>query len=155
MLNKIDVNLRMPLLADCELIFNWSNLKDVRANSQNNKPIPYEQHKYWFHNIIKKKFHLVIFSANDKPCGMVRIKEVNKEVFISYMVDPEYRNLKISKKMLEMYLRLIFTELNITTVYAIVLNFNLKSINLLDSIGFKKINCDDKKTKLMIDLNEI
>ena len=85
---------RLPDYSDSKLIFNWSNLAEVRNNSFSKSPIKYKNHLKWFKEILKKKFYLIIFTLNDVPCGMVRLKESNNEKLINYMLDPNYRKKK-------------------------------------------------------------
>lgn len=78
--------------ADIDLLFEWANDTDVRANSFSYEPIKYENHVLWFNHCLKRCDVLIyILLYNDKPAGVVRLNVENTSAVISYSISKEFR----------------------------------------------------------------
>lgn len=78
---------------DVDLIYNWANEKEVRANSFNSNEIKYEDHVRWFDRILSDKEHNVqlILMCDDTPVGQCRLSIDNGQAIIGLSVDKNYR----------------------------------------------------------------
>ncbi len=75
-----------------DLLFNWANDPEVRANSFNTKPIQHEEHIDWFEKKIKSPSAIIfIVYLKVNPIGQIRIDIEGEKGFISYNVDKKYR----------------------------------------------------------------
>ena len=72
---------------------------------------------------------------------MVRLNLLKKNYNLNYLVDKKYRKKKLGKKMLSVFLKEIYKEINKKT-YIIAKSEirNISSNNCLSSVGFKLIN---------------
>lgn len=89
---------------DIELIFNWSNEKEVRKNSFHTEPIKWEEHVNWFKKVINDtNVCFFILENNEKPIGQIRIKfdDENKGI-ISFSISKEFRGLGFGKEILKL-----------------------------------------------------
>ncbi|MBU5436664.1 GNAT family N-acetyltransferase [Tissierella sp. MSJ-40] len=78
---------------DCDLIFQWSNDKDVRLNSFNSNPIKYEDHIKWFKDKMKSNDSIMyIFKVCDGKVGLIRLDKLeNNTYIINYSIAREHR----------------------------------------------------------------
>lgn len=133
---------------DIELIFNWSNDKDVRKNSFHMQPIKWEEHVKWFKNIIENKNVCFFILENDgKPIGQIRIKfEKDDEGIISFSISKEFRGFGFGKEIL----KLIEEQLN-------KINMKCKLIGLVkrDNIASQKSFVINGYTEIKFDENSI
>lgn len=130
---------------DIELIFNWSNDKDVRKNSFHMQPIKWEEHVKWFENTIKNKnVHFFILENNDTAIGQIRIAfEKYDEGIISFSISKEFRGFGFGKEIL----RLIEEELNKINTKCKLIGFvkmdNIASQNSFVINGYTEIKRDE------------
>ena len=103
----MDIKLREVTNEDLLLIFDWANEPFTRAMSFNEEPIPLENHKKWFNNVLNSDdiYLLVVEEENNNiPIGQVRFD--NKGV-ISISISKEFRGNKIAPKMILKGIQLI------------------------------------------------
>ncbi|WXR62336.1 GNAT family N-acetyltransferase [Peptostreptococcaceae bacterium AGR-M142] len=116
--------------SDIDILFNWSNDKDVRLNAFNQNEIKYENHIQWFNNKMKNKnTHMYILMNDNQPIGQIRIDIENKNGIISYSIDKEYRGKG-------------FGKIIIKNIEKIIKEDNLDVLKL---IGEVKINNESSK----------
>lgn len=77
---------------DMDLLYRWANDTNVRQNSFQTAPIPYEDHEKWL------KLHLnddtcifYILMVDDKPIGQIRLTTVGGFAEINYSIDTLWR----------------------------------------------------------------
>jgi len=133
---------------DIELIFNWSNDKEVRKNSFHTETIKWEEHVKWFKNIIENKnVYFFILEDDGNPIGQIRIKfEKDDEGIISFSISKEFRGFGFGKEIL----RLIEEQLN-------KINMKCKLIGLvkIDNIASKKSFVINGYTEIKLDENSM
>lgn len=133
---------------DIELIFNWSNDKEVRKNSFHTETIKWEEHVKWFKNIIENKnVYFFILEDDGNPIGQIRIKfEKDDEGIISFSISKEFRGFGFGKEIL----RLIEEQLN-------KINMKCKLIGLvkIDNIASQKSFAINGYTEIKLDENSM
>lgn len=93
--------LRKATENDMDLLYEWVNEPGVRKSAFSTKKISYEDHKEWFHNIMRKKNCIqYIYMYEDKPTGQVRIDILDDIAEVDYSVCVEKRGMGHGKRIL-------------------------------------------------------
>lgn len=79
----------------------------------------------------------------DKPIGFIRLKFYDDRLSLSYIFDSDYINNGYCTEAVKKIIDICFNELNINSIIADTKEENLKSINVLNKLGFKFRNIDD------------
>lgn len=81
-------------IGDVELVYNWANEPEVRANALNLESILYEDHEVWYNSKLKSSgTNILIFRSLKRPLGQVRLDLVDGFWEIDYSVDSKFRGL--------------------------------------------------------------
>ena len=103
--------LRRATMDDMDLLFKWANNPDVRKNSFNTEPIPYENHVEWFNKMMLNNSVIqYILCENDIELGQIRLNIENKTAVIDYSIDEVFRGKGLGTKMLTMIEEIIVSE---------------------------------------------
>lgn len=137
--------LRPATIDDCDLLFNWANDPQVRANSFNSDPIPYDNHVAWFNKLLSSKDQLQYIlmegsSYKDTPVGQIRISlsEDKKEGLIGYSIDPKFRGRGYGRRILELIQTAIKADCpEIKRLIGRVKEDNISSKSAFTGAGFK------------------
>lgn len=133
--------LRLAEEDDVDLIYEWANEPEVRKNSFNSDPIPYENHLKWYRGMMDNKERNVqlILMKEATPVGQCRLRVEKGEAEIGCSIDKNYRGMG--------YGSLIFSTLNtwvtsnrkdIKCIIAKVKTNNYSSQKALINAGYKK-----------------
>ncbi|MBI2474286.1 MAG: GNAT family N-acetyltransferase [Candidatus Taylorbacteria bacterium] len=127
--------------ADAQLLFQWRNDPETRANSINTEPVPWEKHLEWLRKSISDSDRrLFIFLQNGKPAGTCRIDrsvENGEEIHeLSWTVAPEWRGKGIGKAMIGELLQ--EKILSGKKKKAVIKPNNIPSIKIVERHGFKR-----------------
>lgn len=77
---------------DRDLLFQWVNDKQCRANSFHSAAVSYAEHCAWFAEKLNDNMcQMYIYYVDETPMGQIRIDLKNGEGYISYSVANEYR----------------------------------------------------------------
>lgn len=69
-----DISIRMADKNDCDLVYQWQTEKAARQYARSPEPPKYDEHVQWFNNKIQcPSYYFFIVSANEYPCGIVRL----------------------------------------------------------------------------------
>ncbi|WP_430406601.1 GNAT family N-acetyltransferase [Fluviicola sp.] len=119
---------------DIDLFFKWANDPEVRQNSINTDPIPYDTHVQWFNNQLQnKESHLFVLSNGEEPAGQIRI-QLNDGIWeIGYSISKDYRGKKLGYTIVQLLLNR-FPEYRFK---AIVKKNNIASIKVFEKLLFK------------------
>lgn len=88
------IKVRKVTAADVEIMFEWANDPETRANAINTAPISWEGHVQWFNRRIQDtSSHMFIFEhvTSKKRIGLTRFDLLNDTYLISYLVDKDHR----------------------------------------------------------------
>lgn len=123
---------------DLELLFNWSNDRDVRANAIHQEPIQMDGHKKWFKTKLQDDdSYIFIFSDDQGPVGQVRFDLNDQCKFeIDYSVDKNSRGKGYGKQLIAIGIDRIRRSGRNEAIIAKVFSHNKASIAVFDGLGF-------------------
>lgn len=95
------LKLRRAEEKDCRFLFDLRNEEEVRKNSFQMQPIPYEQHETWFRRkLSEQQTKIFILEQGQQPVGQVRMDICGGKAEISYALCKSARGHGYSKWML-------------------------------------------------------
>lgn len=126
---------------DLESILSIRNHEDVRQCMFNTDIISLEQHKNWYQKYLldDNKIVLVALNDNNDICGVININFLATDKSIvdwGFYVKPNSPK-GCGTQMLSLGLNKIFNEYLVDRVFGQVMDFNKKSINIHQKLGFK------------------
>jgi diamine N-acetyltransferase len=141
-----DIYLRALEPEDLELIYVIENDESIWEVSQTQTPYSRFLIKQYLENCHKdiyevKQLRLVIMSKENVPIGFVDLFDFdpkNDKVGVGVLVFDKFRGEKYGKSALELLIKYVFKNLYVHQIYANVLEDNLVSIKLFESLGFVK-----------------
>ena len=99
----MSMQVRAVTMEDAEMILEWRNDADTRANSCQKELIDRESHVNWLAGKLQdEKCHMYIMVDRDVPVGQIRLDVVNHIGEISYMIAPFMRGKGYGKKILKL-----------------------------------------------------
>lgn len=125
---------------DVDVLFEWINDEEVRAQSLSSKKILYGEHVNWFSKKLSDpNCYLYIAYTNDVPSGMIRFDIDGTTATISYLVDSSHRGKGIGSAIVTEGLKKFLSEASFQgTVYAVVKTSNFASIKIFERLAFEK-----------------
>ncbi len=132
------IRLRKAKPQDAVRIWKWRNDPLVRKVSFQTTRIPLSDHKEWFGKKIKDPNTRILIgeTSNGQPFGYARIDNLSAEVHIA--VQKAYRGKGLGQQLLKKACQYGFKKMKLKTIYARIKPSNKRSIELFQSIGFKK-----------------
>jgi len=127
---------------DSPALWKWANNKETRSNSMNQKHITECQHKQWFAAIYKERMSnpsIICLKGDSSRVGVIRFTRLSGEKNgweVHFTVSPKYRGQGFAQPMLKNALEWFRQAKPNQIVYAKVKSLNLKSLKVLQSIGF-------------------
>jgi diamine N-acetyltransferase len=145
------VTLRIAEPHDAELIYRWENDMDVWRDSETRVPFSRMQIEEFLLNnndlMSMKQLRLMIEDTqNGAQVGCIDIydyDEFNSRAGFGILIDEKYRGKDYAKNAISLLLKYCFNTLLLNQIYALVLETNVNSINLFESLGF--VRCGVKK----------
>jgi len=108
------------------------------------EPCQVEDRLKWFRQHNPDKYPVYVYTRDNQVLGWLSISPYRKgrralrfTAEVSYYVEQNYQSQGIGSKLLE-YAISQMPELNLKTIFAILLDVNTASIKLLEKFGFKK-----------------
>lgn len=138
------IYLRESTTDDMDLLYKWANDPDVRKNSFNMDPIPYESHVSWFNRIMEDPTVLQYILMDDViPVGQIRLNVDGGNAEIGYSIGSEFRGKGYGHRILQLMAEKIAAECpQISTLVAKVKPDNIASNKLFESEGYEmKYSC--------------
>lgn len=154
---KHKLSIRQVTKQDNSALLKWANDIETRNCSLNPSRITSYQHKEWFNKIFKERDSnpaLICLKNGRSRVGVIRFTRLAKRAKyweIHFTVAPRYRGQGFSKPMLERALGWFCQTKPEQVVHARVSALNHKSLNVLQSLGFKK----EKPSKAPNDLIQL
>lgn len=134
-----NIQLRKTNTDDLMIMFTWANDPELRQNSFSAGNISLEEHTTWFHRKLQdnNSFLYLFESQQGVPIGNIRFELKEGEYVLSYFIDPGFRNLGLSKQLLNAGIEEFFKEATgINNVTGFIKEDNLPSIKAFLSVGF-------------------
>lgn len=140
------VTLRIAEPHDAELIYRWENDMDVWRDSETRVPFSRMQIEEFLLNnndlMSMKQLRLMIEDTkNGNQVGCIDIydyDEFNSRAGFGILIDEKYRGKDYAKNAISLLLKYCFNTLLLNQIYALVLETNVNSIKLFESLGFVK-----------------
>ena len=140
------VTLRIAEPHDAELIYRWENDMDVWRDSETRVPFSRMQIEEFLLNnndlMSMKQLRLMIEDTqNGNQVGCIDIydyDEFNSRAGFGILIDEQYRGKDYAKNAISLLLKYCFNTLLLNQIYALVLETNVNSIKLFESLGFVK-----------------
>jgi UDP-2,4-diacetamido-2,4,6-trideoxy-beta-L-altropyranose hydrolase len=139
------ISVREAKKEDVDIYFQWANDQEVRNNSFNTSPIPYDAHIIWFEKQLESKENktYVLALPNGRLVASVRFKLDNKKAILSYLIDQEFRNMGLSSTVLTKGSETLFRSCPfINTIEGFVKRVNIASVKAFKSSGFEEVGTD-------------
>lgn len=138
--------LRKAIKSDCELLFQWTNEREVRQNSFNVEKVLYEDHCKWFENKLESDTSDIFIGVNcGEDIGQVRIDRCEDSVILSYSIDFNHRGKGFGYKLLKSLEEEIkIRKDNIAIMIGFVKYENNASRRIFEMLGYKKNEHEDK-----------
>jgi len=125
---------------DVNILFDWANDLEVRANAFNSKKILWEDHLNWFQSKLKNSnSKIFILRLNGVPVGQIRFDYINKFWEIDYSIDNLFRGKGLGKKIVELGIKKLNSE---GFIKAKVKKTNPVSIRVFQKLGFELVSQD-------------
>lgn len=129
------VRLRPMHAEDCQQLFQWQSIPEVRAYARNPEVPSWKDHQAWFFSALdSERRQLFIVEYEGKPAGMVRLDALEEILSfeVSIIIDPQYHRSGIGVAALSL-LRILWPEANFM---AEVLKGNSASQKLFEKAGY-------------------
>ncbi len=140
--NSVPARLRPLQPGDREMIFRWRNSNEIRRFMFNTAPIPWEDHCRWFQRTCgSDNTRFFIFEWNKTPIGTVSFSRLETEDSTAkwgFYIAPEHSNSGFGSIMGFMALNLAFRELPCSKIIGEVLDFNERSAEYHQKLGFQQ-----------------
>ena len=134
------LSLRDADIKDSELLFNWVNEINVRANSITQEPIIWKNHLKWFAKKLKdSETKIFILAFGDNSLGQIRIDLIDNYWNIDYSIDNKFRGKGLGKEIV----RLLINKFESYKFKATVKKQNKASLNVFINLGFEKIQIEN------------
>ncbi|MHB1105269.1 MAG: GNAT family N-acetyltransferase [Lutibacter sp.] len=131
--------LREAEINDAELLFNWANEINVRANSINQEPIIWENHLKWFlKKLNDSETKFLILTSENNFLGQIRIDLIDSYWNIDYSIDNQFRGKGLGTEIV----RLILNKFESYKFKATVKKQNKASIKVFKNLGFRKMQVE-------------
>lgn len=127
---------------DALIIFEWVMDYETRRNATNSKSFSFDSHCQWLkEKLADANTHIYIAEFNDHKFGQLRLKINDLEIFVSIVVNPEYRRKGYGRRILDAGLQSVAAnELELASgnwkMVAIIMADNSRSIRLFKNQGF-------------------
>ena len=140
--------LREATQKDCLLYWQWANEPEVRKQAFAQEMISWETHVAWFQERLKDtQTMLVLVISKVGPIGQVRFEMTNRQATISYSLGRSIRGYGLGKILLEKAIA-YFKQKHSFDLYAEVKVSNRRSVQIFESLGFKKIKGGSNRQKV-------
>jgi RimJ/RimL family protein N-acetyltransferase len=85
------------------LFLDWANDPDVRWQSFDSAPIPFERHRAWFTDkLAAAESRLFVLQARDLPVGQIRFDLKDGVASIDYSIEPLFRGRGWARRLVEL-----------------------------------------------------
>lgn len=154
---KLNQNIRLveASIDDLEITYKWATDPIVRRYAISKSEITFPEHRRWFED--KLKDHgciLYIAEFKGQKIGSFRfdIKE-NGVAILSYLLDPDYHGKGLGRKLLIKGIKKAKSHPAINALYGEVMEQNIPSVTLFESLGFQRIGLKHGLIKYQLEIS--
>jgi len=140
MIEKSKIYLRKAEISDALLTYKWAINPNVRANSLNKNVFSFENHLHWFANKINSTDTNYFILMERFPLGQIRFDKFEDGWLISFLIDELFHGIGLGKEIIKLGMK----EMNKGIFYAYVLEKNIPSIKIFESLGFDYVNIEEE-----------
>lgn len=132
------VAVRPANLDDALFLWELANERDVRANSFNTGPIPWEDHMRWLNARLPDPSTVLLVAIDDgsRPCGQIRFDVQGREAELNYSLAPDARGSGRGAGLIEAGLQYLFENTLVDAVTALVKIGNTPSLVTFERAGW-------------------
>lgn len=133
------LSLRPAAADDCELVWQWANDPETRANSIRVERISWQEHVAWYDRMLAASDReLLIGERQGVSVGNLRLDWLDTStVEVSITVAPDHRGSGVGRRLLQAVLDRLGVQSPGTTVVALVRRHNEPSLRLFRTLGFE------------------
>lgn len=136
-------------------ILDWRNDQQTRTNSNNTNIITNEIFELILQKYKESNIDPIIIYLGDAEVGIFTFVKNDDKLFIGININPNYRNMKIGSKSLELFIKssteFINKKNNTNKIYASIKKDNTSSYNLFNKY-FKFLNEDQYYNHFYLDI---
>ena len=139
--------LRLAIIGDAELLFDWRNDPQTRADSVNTEKVEWAGHVSWFdRSLINQGRKIFIALDGEMPVGTIRLDDDPDEMKteMSWTVAPEARGKGYGKELVRLGVERVQALGRIPV--ARIKRENEASLRIVQSLGFKQVSQDGPLT---------
>jgi len=141
-IHRLSITIRKANIDDLNLVFDWSNDKEVRKNAYNSKSIDIEDHKLWFAEKIKDlKTLFLIASVNNQPAGLIRYDIKKTYSIVTLSVSSPFRGKGLAAEFLINSAQIYFNQCGLP-VLAYIKTYNKASIKSFRKASYSYLKTD-------------
>ncbi len=135
------IHLRLATMDDAEVILEWVNDPEDRANSFSSDPVSLEEHLVWMQHALSDDSKLLYIMEDDGvPVGHIKLYKDGSTAEVGYCIDPEFRGRGYAKKMIGLLTDVVDPEaMGIKRIRASVKPENIASSRALEANGYKEV----------------
>jgi perosamine synthetase len=142
---KHDLWLRLAAIEDADLLLTWRNRPDIVAAGLSNRRVEKAEHIAWFTRSLQSdEIRIWIAMLGELPIGQIRVEPgVEGEKLISVFILPDYSGNGYGVEVIKKACRQAFyIWIDLTTISAVVLENNDRSLRAFGRAGFHEIKTD-------------
>lgn len=140
------LRLRKANAEDVLLLYEWVNEPEVRKQSLNSEPIPFQNHEQWFSARLADANTSIYIGSNDiQEVGQVRFDKVGDFYEIDYSVAQRWRGKGFGKQLIQSGVAAILKQDPAAQIKAVVKTGNAPSNGVFQSLGFELVDADHEK----------
>jgi UDP-2,4-diacetamido-2,4,6-trideoxy-beta-L-altropyranose hydrolase len=124
---------------DESLVLRWANDPIVRKNAFSSRTISEDEHRDWFHMVLKNQEHrgfYIVEGSADVPVGQVRFDRVQAGWEVTYSIDQIFRSRGLGSNVLGVAIEKFKLERGRTPIIGKVRTNNLASMKVFERLGF-------------------
>lgn len=147
---KTNLKIRRARFEDAELLWQWANDPEVRANSFHPEKIPMHKHLEWYEaKLSSSNTRIWILELNGEPAAQIRYDCIDVNTAeIGFSVARTYRGRGLGIKILTLTVWLACRELNTRWLKSVVFSSNEISKRVFVKAGFKFLRQEKISGKL-------
>lgn len=140
MLCHPQISIRRAGNDDCDSMCEWRNADETRRYIFDDKPIPLETHRIWFHNSLKNPDRMLLIGEIDnKPVGVLRYDFSENEALISVYLVPGGQGQGVGSQLIRCGSLWLKEHCpNIKAINAEIFKENVASLRAFESAGYKE-----------------